>query len=245
MEIDPALKVRNLLARVGSNLNNIDQSYNGDYRYGDSTGNRTVVSKSLDNADYMIRNRLNLTQPEPTPKMIQQPTFQPQYIPAQPTPVFFQQPEPIQQMTPTREERLNKLLGKQPIIQQPVTPPVSDEHAQLVAAFSDALKPVVVAFSDALKSVIEQLEDIAIINGILVQRIEKLIKVVDPDVSLEEEAAETFQEPTRIEDITPDEPLEVYDPEVSMSVTDLEETPAITQNTQTKEQIKKRKGTTK
>lgn len=234
MEIDPALKVRNLLARVGSNLNNIDQSYNGDYRYGDSTGNRTVVSKSLDNADYMIRNRLNLTQHEPTPKMIQQPTFQPQYIPAQPTPVFFQQPEPIQQMTPTREERLNKLLGKHPIIQQPVTPPVSDEHAQLVAAFSDALKPV-----------IEQLEDIAIINGILVQRIEKLIKVVDPDVSLEEEATETFQEPTRIEDIIPDEPLEVYDPEVSMSVTDLEETTAISPNTQTKEQIKKPKRNTK
>lgn len=67
MEIDPALKVRNLLAKVGSNLNSIDQSYNGDYRYGDSTGNRAVVSNSLDNADYMIRNRLNLTQPEPQP----------------------------------------------------------------------------------------------------------------------------------------------------------------------------------
>lgn len=234
MEIDPALKVRNLLAKVGSNLNSIDQSYNGDYRYGDSTGNRAVVSNSLDNADYMIRNRLNLIQPEPQPQMIQQPVFQPQYIPVQPTPTYFQQPEPIQQMTPSREERLNKLLGKQPVIQQPAAPPMLDEHARLVAAFSDALKPVT-----------EQLEDIAIINGILVQRIEKLIKVVDPDVSLEEEPAETFQEPIRIEDTIPDEPLEVYDPEVSMSVTDLEETPVSTQNTQAKEQAKKRKRTTK
>jgi hypothetical protein len=191
-------KIRNLLALTGADLKNIDNSFAGDYRYGDSTGNRMVVSNSLDNADYMMRNRLGIHQQPQTQEF-----YQPQYIsqPVTQTVPQMYTPPPV-----SREDRINKLLGKstQPVIQQPV---MADEHVMLVNALTEALKPLS-----------EQLEDVAILNGLMVQRLEKLIKIVDPDANVEE-IHEPFQttgmpEP---ESELPDN-FEVYNPEVTMSV---------------------------
>lgn len=196
-------KIRNLLALTGADLKNIDNSFAGDYRYGDSTGNRMVVSNSLDNADYMMKNRLGLnTKPRIQEEYYQQPV---QYIPQ---PVSHPIPQMYTPPPPSREDRLNKLLGKstQPIVQQPV---ISDEHALLVSALKEALAPLT-----------EQLEDIAILNGLMVQRLEKLIKVVDPNVDFDApednfQSTENFEQDSELPDN-----LEVYNPEVTMSVTE-------------------------
>ena len=196
-------KIRNLLALTGADLKSIDNSFAGDYRYGDSTGNRMVASNSLDNADYMMKNRLGLnTQTRIQEKYYQQPV---QYIPqpvSQPIPQMYTPPPP------SREDRLNKLLGKstQPIVQQAV---ISDDHALLVSALKEALMPLT-----------EQLEDIAILNGLMVQRLEKLIKVVDPNVDFDAsddnfQSTENFEQDSELPDN-----LEVYNPEVTMSVTE-------------------------
>lgn len=205
-------KIRNLLALTGANLKNIDNSFAGDYRYGDSTGNRTVVSNSLDNADYMMKNRLGLNpQPRIPEEYFQQPV---QYMSQ---PVSQSIPQMYTHQTPSREDRLNKLLGKstQPIVQQPV---ISDEHALLVSAFREALIPLT-----------EQLEDIAILNGLMVQRLEKLIKVVDPNVDFDApednfQSTENFEQDSELPDN-----LEVYNPDVTMSVTEDETAPVPTQ----------------
>jgi hypothetical protein len=209
-------KIRNLLALTGADLKNIDNSFAGDYRYGDSTGNRMVVSNSLDNADYMMKNRLGLnTQPRIQEKYYQQPV---QYIPQ---PVSHPIPQMYTPPPPSREDRLNKLLGKstQPIVQQPV---ISDEHALLVSALKEALTPLT-----------EQLEDIAILNGLLVQRLEKLIKVVDPNVDFDApddnfQSTENFEQDSELPDN-----LEVYNPEVTMSVTE-DETASVPTQTKRK-----------
>lgn len=219
--MDAANKVRSFLAAMGAEHSNIDKSFQGDYKYGDSTGNRTSALTTIEYADTMLKQRLGMNQPiaenyTSTPVMNQQfynsqPMMQPVMTPAQKV---------------SREDRLNKLLGKstqpqpQPIVQ-------NDQYLQLVAAIKEALEPVT-----------EQLEDIAILNGLLVQRIEKLIKVVDPEAVLDDspqpEQPSFHEEPE--EEFS--EPMEVYNPEVTMSLTDDEEAPV---TTQTK---KKRKKTT-
>lgn len=209
-------KIRNLLALTGADLKNIDNSFAGDYRYGDSTGNRMVVSNSLDNADYMMKNRLGMNpQPHIQQEFYQQPT---QYIPQ---PVSHPIPQMYTHQTSSREDRLNKLLGKstQPIVQQPV---ISDEHALLVSALKEALTPLT-----------EQLEDIAILNGLMVQRLEKLIKVVDPNVDFDApddnfQSTENFEQDSELPDN-----LEVYNPEVTMSVTE-DETASVPTQTKRK-----------
>lgn len=219
--MNAANKVRSFLAAMGAEHSNIDKSFQGDYKYGDSTGNRTSALTTIEHADARMKQRLGMNQPiaenyTSTPVMNQQ----------------FYTPQPMMQpvMAPvqkvSREDRLNKLLGKstqpqpQPIVQ-------NDQHLQLVTAIKEALEPVT-----------EQLEDIAILNGLLVQRIEKLIKVVDPEAVLDDSPQPeqpSFHEETEEEF---SEPMEVYNPEVTMSLTDDEEAPV---TTQTK---KKRKKTT-
>jgi hypothetical protein len=209
-------KIRNLLALTGADLKNIDNSFAGDYRYGDSTGNRMVVSNSLDNADYMMKNRLGMN---PQPRI--QEEYMPQPVQYIPQPVSQPIPQMYTHQTPSREDRLNKLLGKstQPIVQQPV---ISDEHALLVSALKEALMPLT-----------EQLEDIAILNGLMVQRLEKLIKVVDPNVDFDApddnfQSAENFEQDSELPDN-----LEVYNPEVTMSVTE-DETASVPTQTKRK-----------
>ena len=67
----------------------------------------------------------------------------------------------------------------------------------------------------------ELLEDIAVVNGILVQRIEELIHLVDPNHQIEErDLTQTTSELSdNVDTFQEDIPeLEVYDPGVPMSV---------------------------
>lgn len=207
-------KIRNLLALTGANLNSIDKAFAGDYRYGDSTGNRTVAANSLETADNIMRNRLGL---DYTPQsQYQMNNYYPQQmIPQIPVQMPNQLP---QEPTISREDRINKLLGKTPQQQAPAAPVQTAEYLQLVAALREVLKPV-----------IEQLEDIAIISGLTVQRLETLIKEVNPEVSFDNnpQTEPAFQQPTQ--ELYEEEQMEVYNPEVSMSVMDDEDATATPQ----------------
>lgn len=194
-------KARALLAFAGADLSNIDKSFNGDAYYGDRSGYRQTVNGSIEAADQSIMRRM-------TPTYIQQPV--PQYE----TPII-QQPQMnyqpvISQPKTSREERINKLLGK--TAPQPPQPVVvqTDDYTQTVNAVKEALEPVT-----------EQLEDIAVLIGLMVQRLEQLIKVVDTEAIPEEVIQEG--QPFQIDEEPELEPMEVYDPEVSMSVLDDEE----------------------
>lgn len=202
-------KARALLAFAGADLSSIDKSFNGDAYYGDRSGYRQTVNGSIEEADQSIMRRM-------TPTYIQQPV--PQYE----TPII-QQPQMnyqpvISQPKTSREERINKLLGK--TTPQPTQPVVvqTDDYTQTVNAVKEALEPVT-----------EQLEDIAVLIGLMVQRLEQLIKVVDSDAIQEEEPAAIVDDvmadatPFHLDYPETHEPMEVYHPEVSMSVLDDEE----------------------
>lgn len=204
--MNPGQGVRSLLAMAGGDLRLIDKSYK-ENEQGDYSGNRNRANiNSVENADYSIRQRLGMIQPQlqfqPQPMM-----NYPMY-PEQNMQFMNYQPAPSR---PSREERINKLLGKNSLPpQQPVAPP-SDEYAMIVEAVKEALIPVT-----------EQLEDIAVLNGLLVQRLEKLINVVDPSVNFDE-STNVQESSFQNEEPQMEQPLEVYDPEVSMSLTDDEE----------------------
>jgi hypothetical protein len=194
-------KARALLAFAGADLSNIDKSFSGDAYYGDRSGYRQTVNGSIEAADQSIMRRI-------TPTYIQQPA--PQYE----TPII-QQPQMnyqpvISQPKISREERINKLLGK--TTPQPTQPVVvqTDDYTQTVNAVKEALEPVT-----------EQLEDIAVLIGLMVQRLEQLIKVVDADAIPEEVIQES--QPFQIDEELEPEAMEVYDPEVSMSILNDEE----------------------
>lgn len=206
---------------MGAEHSDIDKSFQGEYKYGDSTGNRTSALTTIEYADEQMKRRLGMSQPIAESYNMNPIMNQPFYIPQQVVQPVVQQPKV------SREDRLNKLLGKT-VQSQPAQVVQNDQHLQLIAAIKEALEPVT-----------EQLEDIAILNGLLVQRIEKLIKVVDPDAVLDDNNIQppevSFQEPNEEESF---EPMEVYNPEVTMSLTDDEEAPVVTQTK------KKRKKTT-
>lgn len=204
--MNPGQGVRSLLAMAGGDLRLIDKSYK-ENEQGDYSGNRNRANiNAVENADYSIRQRLGMVQP--------QSQFQPQLMmnypiyPEQNIQFMNYQPAPPK---PSREERINKLLGKNSTPVQQVVVPPSDEYAMIVEAVKEALI-----------SVTEQLEDIAVLNGLLVQRLEKLINVVDPAVNFDEAA--DIQGPSfQSEEPQMEQQMEVYDPEVSMSLTDDEE----------------------
>ena len=206
---------------MGAEHSDIDKSFQGEYKYGDSTGNRTSALTTIEYADEQMKRRLGMSPPIAESYNMNPIMNQPFYIPQQVVQPVVQQPKV------SREDRLNKLLGKT-VQSQPAQVVQNDQHLQLIAAIKEALEPVT-----------EQLEDIAILNGLLVQRIEKLIKVVDPDAVLDNNNIQppevSFQEPNEEESF---EPMEVYNPEVTMSLTDDEEAPVVTQTK------KKRKKTT-
>lgn len=202
-------KARALLAFAGADLSSIDKSFNGDAYYGDRSGYRQTVNGSIEAADQSIMRRMT-------------PTYIQQTVPQYETPII-QQPQMnyqpvISQPKTSREERINKLLGK--TAPQPTQPVVvqTDDYTQTVNAVKEALEPVT-----------EQLEDIAVLIGLMVQRLEQLIKVVDSDAIQEEEPTAIVDDvmadatPFHLDYPETHEPMEVYNPEVSMSVLDDEE----------------------
>lgn len=192
--------VRSLLAAMGANLKNIDGAFTQN-----DPGNRTYRSAANDiyEADYKIRTALNRNNQAtsnystiPAANLINSnnTTFNPD---------TNMHPISIDKKA-TREERINKLLGKNPVVQSTINE--NSEYASMVNAFKKALEPMT-----------EQLEDIAVLNGLLVQRIEQLINIVDSEPSENNiETIDTFPEEVS-------EPMEVYNPEVSMSLTDDED----------------------
>ena len=180
---------RSLLAMVGADLTSVDKSFTGDYRYGDSTGNRTSALASIENVDAKLRRQVGLESPSQN--------------------IYYEEPRYIPQNnivmnTPklSREDRINKLLGKTQ--SAPVQEVVySDEYTQMVAAIQKAIEPIT-----------EHLEDIAVLNGLFVQKMEELIKLVSPEGE-EASKTESFLEEQFNESM---EPMEVYNPEVSMSI---------------------------
>jgi hypothetical protein len=161
-----------------------------------------------------MRNRLGLDY-TPQPQYQMNNYYSQQMIPQIPV----QMPNQLsQEPTISREDRINKLLGKMPQQQAPAAPVQTPEYLQLVTALREVLKPV-----------IEQLEDIAIINGLTVQRLETLIKEVNPEASFDNnpQTEPAFQQPTQ--ELYEEEQMEVYNPEVSMSVMDDEDATATPQ----------------
>ena len=205
-------KARALLAFAGADLSNIDKSFNGDAYYGDRQGYRQTVNGSIEAADRNIMQRLTPTY-NPQPSSYVQPLIETPIVQQYQTQMNYQQTSPQPKIS--REERINKLLGK--TASQPVQPVVvhSDDYTQTVEAVKEALEPVT-----------EQLEDIAVLIGLMVQRLEQLIKVVDSDaIPQEEPVDEVMPEATPFHSDYSEEPepMEVYNPEVSMSVLDDEE----------------------
>lgn len=210
--MDISNKARSFLAAMGAEHSFIDKSFQGDYKYGDSTGNRTSALTTLDKADEMMRKRLwpdqyNYQEPVELNTGINYKNIM-QQLPT------FNQHSFQNNHRNTREERINKLLGKASV-KNDAHSVDNIQNAQLVIAFKEALEPV-----------LEQLEDIAVLNGILVQRIEKLINVVEPEVNFDGPytSIEQQTEPFFQDDIPLDENIEVYDPKISMSVTEDSET---------------------
>lgn len=206
-------QIRSLLAMTGADLSGIDKSFKANEQ-GDYSGNRLRANSQLiENADYQIRQRMGMI---PVSQPAQQPTMAMQY------PIYQEQPfNPVMNFQPviskpSREERLNKLLGKTQVQQVPVQQVHSDDYMMIRDAVKEALEPVV-----------EHLEDIAILNGILVQRLEKLIKTVDPSASFDENDVKSSEETSSFQGNLPEmeQQMEIYDPEVSMSLTDDEEEP--------------------
>lgn len=219
--MNPGQGVRSLLAMAGGDLRLIDKSYK-ENEQGDYSGNRNRANiNAVENADYSIRQRLGMVQPQP--QFQPQPMINYSIYPEQNMQFMNYQPTSPK---PSREERINKLLGKNSAPVQQVAVPPSDEYAMIVEAVKEALIPVT-----------EQLEDIAVLNGLLVQRLEKLINVVDPTVNFDE--ATNVQGPSfQSEEPQMEQQMEVYDPEVSMSLTDDEEDAP-------KAPVKKKRKTTK
>ena len=212
MEPNDIQKARALLAFAGANLSSIDKSFNGEAYYGDRTGYRQTAN-SVEAADLSIQRRMKPSY-TPEPIFYNQQFPEPQTI--QPSQVSYQPMHSTPKIS--REERINKLLGKSAPEQQMPVVVQTDEYVQTVNAVKEALEPVT-----------EQLEDIAVLIGIMVQRLEQLIKIVDSDAVSQEEPVGMVNEvmaesqPFHLDYLENDEPMEVYDPEVSMSVLDDEE----------------------
>lgn len=189
---------------MGAELGGINRTFQGE----DNTGYR-MTTANIHQADNMMRSRLGITPP--------QPAFEPTFVKESFYP-SFQEPQYIQQENKmqNRTDRINKLLGRQtqqPQIQYIETP----RQLEIQNAVAEAIQPI-----------LEQLEDIAVINGILVQRIEQLIKVVDPEAQIDDgqqaQATNISEQTDNVDTFQENLPaMEVYDPEVSMSVLEDEE----------------------
>lgn len=193
--------VRSFLAAMGANINGYEKSFTDG---NNSFGNRATTN-NIENADNLIRRHFGMNQPISEPSIsYTSPPLNPFESQIEST-VAYNSYNNMQANKPSREERLNKLLGKS------ITPVVQEksfsENEELIKSIQKSLEPV-----------LEQLEDIAVLNGLLVQRIEQLISIVNEEPQ-SVESYNNINDSFRDENIS-DEPMEVYNPEVSMSVID-------------------------
>lgn len=209
--------VRKMLAGMGAEIQGINRAFQAE----DSYGTRASGS-DIEAADAMMRRRLGMSRPQPQPvyQNISQPMYQypseETYMQPSYDSMYFQEQYAPQ---PSKSDRLNSYLGRKPkVVQQPV-PVTTPRVNEIKEGVSKAIAPL-----------IETVEMLATLNGILVQRIEQLILTVDPDAVIE--GVNDTSEKTELIHIDsgtfPEEPIaemEVYDPEVSMSVIEDEDTP--------------------
>lgn len=195
----PANNIRQFLAGMGAELGGIDTAFLSS----DSTGNRMTIN-NIENADAMMKQRLGMNQPPPIEDYsynIPQMNYQ---IPQPQMTNFVQRPKE------SREDRINRLIGKQAPSQPQIQYIQTPRQQEITEGVKEAIAPL-----------LELLEDIAVVNGILVQRIEELIHLVDPNHQIEErDLTQTTSELSdNVDTFQEDIPeLEVYDPGVPMSV---------------------------
>lgn len=196
-----------MLAGMGAELNDINKTYNGSSNY-------TLTTDNINSGDEMIRRRFGVQPPQP---QVYQDPMEPityhdplvQYIP-QPT----YNPQPIMQPTENRSDRINRLLGRAP-----------QQEPQVQYIETPRLREIVEGVGKAIQPLVEALEDLAVLNGILVQRIEQLIKIVDPNAVVGEAPGNISEQVDNVDTFQEDIPeMEVYDPGVSMVLTEDEDT---------------------
>lgn len=206
--------VRNLLAFAGDGLQTLDSSFvSNDY-----TGKNWNRMNEIEHADSKIMRQLNpQSQYEMQPNMYQQmPIYQQSTMYQQPTiyqQPYIEQPNNYQMMIRntdiSREDRINRFLGKNVQVNK-----TEDNQMSLDKVIQKAIAPME-----------ERLEDVSVLLGLVVQRLEQLINIVDDnpqqDENQEEYIANTapqnnFQEEEYTE-------METYDPGVSMSLTEDED----------------------
>lgn len=220
--------VKNLLAFVGSGMQTLDSAYlPGDQRIHP----RSRINE-IEVANKKIIHNFSHPQPDlydnPTPQFVQEPVYQqpvqPQYqYEEYKIPQTVTIPEHIDNNVTMnwntdnhREDRINRFLGKT------AQPKPQDNPQGLDKVIAAALKPVE-----------DRLEDISILTGLVVQRLEELINIVNDNpapsemtMPIESPEGETFQE------------VETFDPEVSMVLTKDEDQPQ-QKTTTTKKRNKK------
>ena len=194
---------------MGAEIQGINRSFQTEDSYGTRASGRDIEA-----ADAMMRRRLGLNRQQPQ-----------QMIPQYPSEDFYMQPlyeQPYYQETympqQTKSDRLNNYLGRKPKSVAPQQPQMTPRIAEINEGVSKAIAPL-----------LESVELLATLNGLLVQRIEQLILTVDPDAIIE--GVNDTSENTELIQNNPDtfpeetiEEMEVYDPGVSMSVIDDEDT---------------------
>lgn len=208
-------KIRGMLAGMGAEIRGINNTFQSEDLY----GNR-ASGHDIEMADEMMRRRLGLSRPAPQPfvqPMHQQIYHYPEETYMQPTYESQYFAEPIAPQ-PSKADRLNNYLGRMPKPAVPQQPQMTPRIVEIKEGVDKAIAPLA-----------ETLEVLATLTGILVQRVEQLILTVDPDAVIEgvNDTSEKT-ELTQNNSVTfPEEPIaemEVYDPGVSMSVIDDEDT---------------------
>ena len=204
--------VRKMLAGMGAEIRGINNAFQAEDSYGTRASGRDIEA-----ADAMMRHRLGMTKPQPQP--IPQPMYQypveNTYMQPPYEPQYYVEPPMIQT---SKSDRLNNYLGRKPKSVAPQPPQMTPRIAEINEGVSKAIAPL-----------LESVELLATLNGLLVQRIEQLILTVDPEAIIEgvNDTSENTELIQNNPDTFPEEPIEemeVYDPGVSMSVIDDEDT---------------------
>lgn len=206
--------VRKMLAGMGAEIRGINNAFQAEDSYGTRASGQDIEA-----ADAMMRRRLGINRPQPQPQPIPQPMYQ------YPVENIYMQPpyEPqyyteLPMIQTSKSDRLNSYLGRKPKPVVPQSPQMTPRIAEINEGVSKAIAPL-----------LESVELLATLNGLLVQRIEQLILTVDPDAIIEgvNDTSENTELIQNNPDTFPEESIkemEVYDPGVSMSIIDDEDT---------------------
>lgn len=197
--------VRKMLAGMGAEI----RSINNTFQDSDPQGNR-ATGDDIKFVDAAIRARLNeeynpIQLPPVNQYLQEKQKIEEEFM--MPYNSIYYQEQQVPQLS--KSDRLNNYLGRTP--KQIVVEPTNSKVLEISEGVSKAIAPLV-----------ETLEVLATLNGLLVQRLEQLILTVDPGAIIEgvNDTTENTEPAQNISDMFPEnfQEMEVYDPEVSMSV---------------------------